>query len=178
MQPHASPIRLIPLGGLGEFGLNSLVVEWNEELLLVDAGILFPGTDLPGVDSVVPDFAYLAERKGALRGIVLTHGHEDHIGALGWALEAAPAPVYATPLTMRLAKRRLVERGITAKTHHLLPGVMEQIGPFRVHPVRVAHSVSDSVALAIETPAGTIVISGDFKIDATAPPLERTDVDA
>ena len=176
--PSGSPLRLIPLGGLGEFGLNSLVLEWEGHLLLVDAGLLFPSAEMPGVDSVVPDFAYLAERRDALRGIVLTHGHEDHIGALGWALEAAPAPVFATPLTLGLAKRRLVERGIRPDTRHLVPGSPVDIGPFCVHPIRVAHSVLDAVALAIETPAGVVVVSGDFKIDATAPDTERTDTES
>src|SRR5687768_17115553 len=123
---------------------------------------------MPGVDSIVPDFQYLAERPGGLRGILLTHGHEDHIGALGFALQAAAAPVYGSRLTLGFARRRLQERGINADLRVLTPGQPTEIGPFRVHPIRVAHSVLDSLALAIETPAGVVLASGDFKIDAGA----------
>jgi ribonuclease J len=172
------PLRLIPLGGLGEFGLNAMVLEWEDNLLLLDAGVMFPGHDTPGVDSIVPDFAYLAQRRAHLRGIVLTHGHEDHIGAVSFALAAAPAPVYGSPLTLGFLGCRLRERGVTADLRRLTPGEPVEVGPFRVHPIRVAHSVLDSLALAIETPAGVVVASGDFKIDALAPPEERTDLDA
>jgi ribonuclease J len=171
-------IRLVPLGGLGEFGLNALVLESQGRLLLIDAGMLFPSPEMPGVDFIVPDFDYLAERRGQLDGIVLTHGHEDHIGALAFALAAAPAPVYGGRLTLGFARKRLQERGVTADLRVLQPGVPVEIGPFRVHPIRVAHSVLDSLALAIETPAGVVLVSGDFKIDADAPKEERTDVDA
>jgi ribonuclease J len=170
-------LRLIPLGGLGEFGLNSCVVEWEGERLLVDSGAMFPSLDMPGVDSVVPDFAYL-EAGGTLRAIVLTHGHEDHIGALSFALQAAPAPVYGTALTLGFARRRLVERSIDADLRPIVAGEPVEAGPFRIHPIRVAHSVSDSLCLAIETPAGTIVFSGDFKIGADLPANEQTDLDA
>jgi len=171
-------VRLVPLGGLGEFGLNALVLEWEDHLLLLDAGVLFPPAEMPGVDSIVPDFEYLAERASRLRGILLTHGHEDHIGALSYALQAAPAPVYGSRLTLGFARKRLQERGVHADLRTLVPGQPVEIGPFRVHPIRVAHSVLDSLALAIETPAGVVVASGDFKIDGAAPPDERTDVDA
>jgi ribonuclease J len=171
-------VRLIPLGGLGEFGLNALVLEWQEHLLLVDAGVMFPNAEMPGIDSVVPDFQYLAERADRLQGILLTHGHEDHIGALSFALQAAEAPVYGSALTLGFARHRLRERGVAADLRTLVPGVPTEVGPFRVHPIRVAHSVLDSLALAIETPAGVILASGDFKIDKTAPEGERTDVAA
>ncbi len=171
-------VRLIPLGGLGEFGLNALVLEWSGHRLLVDAGVLFAGAEMPGVDSIVPDFAYLAEKPESLHGILLTHGHEDHIGALCFALQAAPAPVYGSPLTLGFARQRLRERGVSAELRILRPGQPQAIGPFRVHPIRVAHSVCDSLALAIETPAGVVLASGDFKIDGDAKPEERTDVAA
>ena len=170
-------VRLIPLGGLGEFGLNALVLEWEDHLLLIDAGMLFPTAEMPGVDSIVPDFEYLAERRGRVRGILLTHGHEDHIGALSYALQAAPVPVYGSRLTLGFTRRRLVERGIKADLRTLRPGEPVEIGPFRVHPIRVAHSVLDSLALAIETPAGVVLASGDFKIDPQADPAERTDLE-
>jgi ribonuclease J len=140
--------------------------------------MLFPSADMPGIDSVVPDFEYLAERANRVRGIVLTHGHEDHIGALSYALQAAPAPVYGSRLTLGFARKRLQERGVAADLRTLTPGKPVAIGPFCVHPIRVAHSVLDSLALAIETPAGVLVASGDFKIDAQAPPDERTDVES
>jgi ribonuclease J len=174
----SKPIRLVPLGGLGEFGLNALVLDWEGHLLLVDAGMLFPPADLPGVDFIVPDFAYLAERREQLHGILLTHGHEDHIGALSYALAAAPAPVYGSRLTLGFARQRLRERGATAELRTLVPGRPVEIGPFRVHPIRVAHSVLDSLALAIETPAGVVLVSGDFKIDPEAPAEQATDLEA
>jgi ribonuclease J len=170
-------VRLIPLGGLGEFGLNALVLEWQDHLLLIDAGMLFPTAEMPGVDSIVPDFEYLAERRSRVRGILLTHGHEDHIGALSYALQAAPAPVYGSRLTLGFTRRRLAERGIKADLRTLRPGEPVEIGPFRVHPIRVAHSVIDSLALAIETPAGVVLASGDFKLDPQADPAERTDLE-
>jgi ribonuclease J len=171
-------LRLVPLGGLGEFGLNAMVVEWQGHLLLVDAGVMFPSAEMPGVDSVVPDFQYLAQRAAHLHGILLTHGHEDHIGALGFALTAAPAPVYGSRLTLGFARRRLQDRGMSADLRTLTPGQPVELGPFRIHPIRVAHSVVDSLALAIETPAGVVVASGDFKIDPLAPPEERTDLES
>ena len=175
---EAQEVRLVPLGGLGEFGLNAMVLEWRGEVLLLDAGMLFPPAEMPGVDSIVPDFDYLAERRDRVHGILLTHGHEDHIGALSHAVQASPAPVYGSRLTLGFARKRLQERGVSADLRVLSPGQPAQVGPFRVHPIRVAHSVLDSLALAIETPAGTVLASGDFKIDATAPPEERTDLEA
>jgi ribonuclease J len=174
----APPLRLVPLGGLGEFGLNALVLEWQDQRLLLDAGVLFPPSEMPGVDLIAPDFAYLAARPEALVGILLTHGHEDHIGALSFALQAAPAPVYGSRLTLGFVRRRLQERGVSAELRPLVPGQPVELGPFRVHPIRVAHSVLDSLALAIETPTGVVLHGGDFKIDAQAPPEERTDIEA
>jgi ribonuclease J len=177
--PDPSPLRLVALGGLGEFGLNSLVLEWGEESVLVDAGVGFGTAELPGVDSVVPDFRYLAQRRGGLRGILLTHGHEDHIGALSFALQAAPGtPVFGSALTLGFVRRRLRERGVEADLRLLTPGQSVELGAFRVHPIHVAHSVVDSLALAVETPAGVVVLTGDFKIGQGTAPDEQTDVDA
>jgi ribonuclease J len=169
-------VRLVPLGGLGEFGLNSLLVDYAGERLLVDAGMLFAGAEMPGIDSIVPD--YEALREGRLHGILLTHGHEDHIGALFFALQVRSVPVYGTPLTLGLVARRLRERGQSGDLRPFTPGQSVELGPFRVHPIRVAHSIVDSVALAIETPAGTLLHSGDFKIDPNAPADQQTDVEA
>jgi ribonuclease J len=172
-------LRLVALGGLGEFGLNALVLEWGSECLLIDAGALFATAELPGVDSVVPDFKYLSDRPGSVRAIVLTHGHEDHIGALAFALQAAPgAPVFASRLTLGFVRRRLRDRGLEADLRLLTPGQPVEVGSFRIHPIRVAHSVVDSLAVAVETPAGVVLASGDFKIGPGAAPDERTDVDA
>jgi ribonuclease J len=174
----APEIRFIPLGGLGEFGLNSFALECAGRILLIDAGLMFPHADLPGVDSIVPDFSYLAERKDAVEAIVLTHGHEDHIGALSFALAAAPAPVYGTPLTLGLARRRLRERGMSVDARPIAPNQPVAIGPFVLHPIAAAHSIPQSLALAIETPAGIVIVSGDFKLNRHARPEERTDLAA
>src|SRR6185295_5919959 len=131
-------LRLVALGGLGEFGLNAMVLEWEGHRLLLDAGVLFPSAEMPGIDAIVPDFAYLKSRPESLHGVVLTHGHEDHIGALAFALKAAPAPVYGSRLTLGFARRRLQERGMTAELRALVPGKPVELGPFRLHPIRVA----------------------------------------
>jgi ribonuclease J len=172
-------LRLVGLGGLGEFGLNALVLEWQAECLLVDAGMGFATAEMPGVDSVVPDFEYLSDRNRSVRAIVLTHGHEDHIGALAFAVEAAPeAPVYGSRLTLGFVRRRLRERGVEADLRLLTPGQPVDAGAFRVHPIRVAHSVIDSLALAIETPVGVVLMTGDFKMAHGPADDEQTDVDA
>src|SRR5262245_18160564 len=126
-----SHLRLIPLGGLGEFGQNALVVEWEKQHLLIDAGLMFPGPETPGIDAIVPDFRYLAQSPGSLHGIVLTHGHDDHIGALPFALDAARAPVYGSALTLGLARERLQERSASAQLEELIPGRAVSLGPFR-----------------------------------------------
>ena len=169
-------LRLVSFGGLGEFGLNALALEYSGRLLLVDAGMMVPSAELPGVDMVVPDFQYLAEHADRVEGIVLTHGHEDHIGALAHAVTAAPAPVFGGRLTLGLAQRRLRERAVSADLRPVVPGQVIERGPFRIHPVSVAHSTFDSYALIIETPAGTVAVSGDFKLASDAREQERTDV--
>ena len=157
--------------------MNSLILDWEGHRLLVDAGMLFPPAEMPGVDYIVPDFSVLADPAHTLHAVLLTHGHEDHIGALSFALQAAPVPVYASRLTLGFVRRRLRDRGVSADLRPLEPGRATRIGPFRVHAIRVAHSVLDSFALAIETPAGVVLHGGDFKLDAGAPPDERTDTD-
>jgi len=154
-----------------------MILEWEDHRLLLDAGMLFPSADMPGVDYIVPDFSVLAEEGRTLHAVLLTHGHEDHIGALSFALQAAKVPVYGSRLTLGFVRRRLRDRGVSAELQTLLPGQPVEIGPFRVHPIRVAHSVLDSLALAIETPAGVVLHGGDFKVDAGAPPDERTDLE-
>jgi ribonuclease J len=158
-------LRIVPLGGLGEFGLNSLVVEWGEDAILVDAGAMVPASELVGVDAIAPDFSYLRRPGLELHAVFLTHGHDDHIAALAFALRIRNAPVYGTRLTLGMARHRLRDRDASADLRPLSPGESVEAGPFRVHGIRVAHSVSDALALAIETPAGTLIHSGDFKLD-------------
>ena len=165
--PGEPAVRLIPLGGLGEIGLNMMLIECGRDILAVDCGLLFPDDEMPGVDFAIPDFAYLRERRDAFRGVVLTHGHEDHIGALSYLLREFPVPVYGTPLTLAVAKHRLAEQGVLdqADLRTYAPGDRLVIGGFTVEPIRVTHSIADGIGLAIETPLGTVVHTGDFKLD-------------
>ncbi|HET9855126.1 MAG TPA: ribonuclease J [Methylomirabilota bacterium] len=165
--PGEPAVRLIPLGGLGEIGLNMMLIECGPDILAVDCGLLFPDDEMPGVDFAIPDFAFLRERRDAFRGVVLTHGHEDHIGALSYLLREFPVPVYGTPLTLAVAKHRLAEQGVLdqADLRTYAPGDRLVIGGFTVEPIRVTHSIADGIGLAIETPLGTVVHTGDFKLD-------------
>ena len=166
--PGEPAVRLIPLGGLGEIGLNMMLIECGPDILAVDCGLLFPDDEMLGVDFAIPDWAYLRERRDAFRGVVLTHGHEDHIGALSYLLREFPVPVYGTPLTLAIAKHRLAENGVLdqADLRVYAPGDRIVIGGFTVEPIRVTHSIADGIGLAIETPLGTVVHTGDFKLDA------------
>lgn len=158
-------LKVTPLGGLGEVGLNSMVVEHSGERLLIDCGILFPRPDQLGVDIVVPDFSVLRDDPEAFKAVVLTHAHEDHLGALAWLLREHPVPVYGTPFTLALARHRLEEAGLTAELREFGPGARVAIGGFEVEPVHVTHSVPDAVGLVVKTRSGTLVHSGDFKLD-------------
>jgi ribonuclease J len=162
-------LRLVPLGGLGEVGKNMLAVEYGRNILVIDAGIMFPESDMLGVDYVIPDWGYLRDKKDLVRAIVITHGHEDHIGALHHFLGEFDVPVYATRLTRGLIEVRLKQKGVLneAKLNTFAPGDNVRIGPFEVEPYHVCHSIPDGVGLGITTPAGLIVHSGDFKIDHT-----------
>ena len=165
--PVEPAVRLIPLGGLGEIGLNMMLVECGPDILAVDCGLLFPDDEMPGVDFAIPDFSYLKERRDAFRGVVLTHGHEDHIGALSYLLRDFPVPVYGTPLTLAIARHRLAENGLLdqADLRSYSPGDRIAVGGLTVEPIRVTHSIADGIGLAIETPIGTVVHTGDFKLD-------------
>jgi ribonuclease J len=164
-------LQIIPLGGLGEFGMNCLAVRWQDDILVIDAGLMFPETELLGVDIVVPDITYLVENKEHVRGIVLTHGHEDHIGGLPWILSELNVPVYGTEFTLAYVEGKLDEHKMLDDTEliEIAPGAKFTLGPFTVEPIRVTHSLVDCVALAIETPVGVIVHTGDFKIDLSPP---------
>ena len=163
-------VRLIPLGGLGEIGLNMMLVESGDDLIAIDCGLMFPDPDeMPGIDHVIPDFAYALAKRDGFRAVFLTHGHEDHIGALSYLLRSARVPVYGTPLTLALVGERLREHGLleTADLRQMRPRDRIEVGPFRVEPIRVTHSIVDGIGLAIHTPVGTIVHTGDFKLDAS-----------
>jgi ribonuclease J len=166
------PLRIIPLGGLGEFGLNMMLIEYGDAAVAIDCGLMFPGADLLGIDLVVPDVSYLIERKNYLKAIILTHAHEDHVGALPYILKHLPVPIFGTRLTLGLLASKLEEHDLddTADIHEITAGKPWDIGPFRIEGIRVTHSLMDCLALALETPAGTIIHTGDFKIDNT--PME------
>ena len=147
-------VRLIPLGGLGEIGLNMMLVESGDDLLAVDCGLMFPDDELPGIDHVIPDFSYALARRDGFRGVLLTHGHEDHIGALPYLLREAPVPVYGTPMTLALVGERLREHGLleSADLRPMRPRARFDLGPFGIEPIRVTHSIVDGIGLAIQTP--------------------------
>jgi len=160
-------LKLIPLGGLGEFGMNCLALHWEDDIIVIDAGLMFPETELLGVDIVVPDISYLVENKEHVRAIILTHGHEDHIGGLPWILSELKVPVYATEFTLAYVEGKLEEHELLDETTliEITPREKFSIGPFTIEPIRVTHSLVDCVALAIETPVGIIIHTGDFKVD-------------
>jgi ribonuclease J len=165
----ATNLRIVPLGGLGEIGKNMMSVEYGRNILIVDVGIMFPEANMPGIDYIIPDWEYLHDKKDLVRGIVITHGHQDHIGALPHFLQEFDAPVYASRLTRGLIEVRLKKSRMLAGTtlHTFAPGDVIEIGPFTVEPYHVCHSIPDAVGLGITTPAGLIVHSGDFKFDHT-----------
>jgi ribonuclease J len=171
-------LRMIPLGGLGEIGLNMMIVECDQDILILDAGLMFPEEYMPGVDVVIPDFQYLKDQKQDIKAIILTHGHEDHIGAMPFFLKEFNVPVYGTSFTIELLKEKLREHRLLQSTilHKVKPGEIARFGPFTVEYIRVNHSIVDGVGLAIETPEGTLIHSGDFKIDQTPVDGQVTDL--
>ena len=165
-------VRIIPLGGLGEFGLNMMVIEYGDAAIAVDCGLMFPDANLLGIDLVIPDVSYLLEASAKLKAIVLTHAHEDHVGALPYILKHLDVPIYGSRLTLGLLANKLKEHNLedSAEVHEITAGQPWDIAPFRLEGIRVTHSLMDCLALAIETPVGTIIHTGDFKIDNT--PME------
>jgi ribonuclease J len=162
-------LQVIPLGGLGEFGMNSMALRYDDDIIVIDAGMMFPDSELLGVDVVTPDFAYLKEHRTMVRGLILTHGHEDHIGGVPYLLSQLNIPVYGTPFTLAMAERRLEEHRLLkdADLREVEPGDRVNLGPFEVHFIRVTHSTVSCVALAITTPLGVVLHTADFKIDQT-----------
>jgi ribonuclease J len=170
-------LEVVPLGGLGEFGMNMLALSWGETTIVIDAGVMFPDPELLGVDRIIPDLTYL-QQKGRVAALVLTHGHEDHIGAVPHVAPLVRGPIYGTPLTLALIESKLEEHGL-AGAQTLVPVKPRErvtVGPFEIEFIRVTHSMPDCVALAIRTPAGVIVHTGDFKIDQTPIDGELFDV--
>jgi ribonuclease J len=172
------PLKIIPLGGLGEIGLNMMVYEYDDVIFIVDSGLMFPEDYMLGVDYVIPDMEYIRTNKAKVHAIILTHAHEDHIGALPFLLKEVQVPVYATAFTLGIVRNKLEEHDILATTdlYEISPRDTLRIGPFELEFIRVCHSVVDGVGLAVKTPVGTIIHTGDFKIDHTAQDDLKTDV--
>ena len=162
-------LKIIPLGGIEEIGKNMTVFEYGNDMIIVDCGVAFPEDDMLGIDLVIPDFSYLEKNKDRIKGLVITHGHEDHIGAIAYLLKQIDVPIYGTKLTVGLITNKLEEHGLakTAKLNVVKQGQTIVLGKMRVEFIRGCHSIPDSVALAIHTPIGTVVHTGDFKIDYT-----------
>lgn len=171
-------IRIVPLGGLGEIGKNMTVFECREDKFIIDCGLSFPDSEMFGVDLVIPDFSYVIENKDSIKGIVITHGHEDHIGSLPYLLREVNFPIYATPLTKGLIENKLAEHSLDkfAEINVIHPGDRIEFGCMTAVPIHVNHSIPDAVGFAIESPAGTVITTGDFKIDYTPPQGETTDL--
>lgn len=166
--PKEHKVQIIPLGGLGEIGKNMTVVRYDNHMVLIDAGLAFPDDEMLGIDVVIPDYSYLIEHKEMLLGILVTHGHEDHIGALPYLLKDFDVPIFATRLTLGLIQSKLKESNLNyIKATVVQPRDMIKLGPFRIEFMRVSHSIPDSVGIAVHTPLGTIVHTGDFKLDHT-----------
>ena len=162
-------LQVIPLGGLGEFGMNCMAIRWADDIIVIDAGLMFPESELLGVDIVVPDISYLIENRQRVKGIILTHGHEDHIGGLPWILSELNVPVWGTEFTLALLEDKLDEHGLldAADLREMHADERFKVGPFTIHPIQVTHSLVDCVALAIHTPLGVLIHTGDFKVDPT-----------
>ncbi len=171
-------LQLIPLGGLGEFGMNCMAVRYGDDIIVIDAGMMFPDAELLGVDIVTPDFAYLEQNREKVLGLILTHGHEDHIGAVPFLLSEINMPVYSAAFTLNMVERRLDEHGMLgdAKLHRVKPGSRIQLGAFSIEFIHVTHSIVSSMALAITTPLGVIIHTGDFKVDPTPTDNEPFDL--
>ncbi len=172
----ASKLKMIPLGGVSEIGKNMTVVEYGNDMVVIDCGLIFPDEDMPGIDIVIPDMTYLTENAAKLRGFLITHGHEDHIGALPYALEKFNVPVYGTSFTIALIEHKLDEMHLSGrKLNCVKSGDKVELGCFRVEFIKTGHSIAGALALAVTTPIGTIIHTGDFKVDFT--PIDGEPID-
>ena len=173
-------LKIVALGGLGEIGLNMMVLEYGDTMFVVDAGLMFPEDYMLGVDYVIPDMTFLRQNAGKVAGVVLTHAHEDHIGALPYLLRSINCPVFGTPFTLGMVRHRLEEQDLLsqAQLHEIHPGERLRLGPFEMEFIRVGHSVVEGIGLAIETPEGRIIHTGDFKISHPRMSDMGTDIDA
>src|SRR5438552_4167441 len=171
-------VRIVFLGGLGEIGRNCFCIEVGDRILVVDCGLMFPDSDMPGVDLVLPDFTYLRENAQRVEAVFLTHAHEDHAGALAYLLRDVPVPIYGSPLSLGLARNRIEEAGMLGRTELVAvhDGERRHIGPFDCEFIPVTHSVPSAFATAYHTPVGTILHSGDFKLDLTPVDGRKTDL--
>src|SRR5208337_2908144 len=171
-------LHVMPLGGLGEFGMNMTAIRYGDDIIVIDCGMMFPEAELLGVDLVMPDLTYLKENAANIRGLILTHGHEDHIGAVPYFLGDIDVPVYGTAFTLALVERRLEEYDLERDPvfHKIKPKQIVDIGPFKVEFIHVTHSIVSAVALAITTPLGVIIHTGDFKVDPTPTDNELFDL--
>ena len=171
-------LKVIPMGGLGEIGLNMMVLEYEDTIVIVDAGLMFPEEEMLGIDIVIPDFSYLLKNRDKVAGLVVTHGHEDHIGAVPFLVRELPIPIYGTALTLALIKEKLREHNLLDRADliQIAPRQVIEIGPFSFEFIRVCHSIPDGVGLAIRTPVGILIHSGDFKIDNTPVDGKRFDI--
>src|SRR3990172_4204015 len=162
-------LSIIPLGGIGEIGLNSTVLEYGDDIIVIDAGLMFPDAEMLGVDIVIPDFTYLIQNRHKVRGVVITHAHEDHIGALPFFLREIKVPVYGTRLTLGFIKEKLKEHDLDTEVELITvkPRDVVELGCFRVEFIRVTHSIVDGCGLGITTPAGVVMPTRDFNIDPT-----------
>ena len=168
MARKPNKLRIIPLGGLGEVGKNITVIEYKEDIILVDCGMSFPEDEMLGIDVVIPDVTYLFKNKEKIRGIVLTHGHEDHIGGLPYILKKINVPIYGTRLTLGLLENKLKEHQLkNVELNEVKADDVIKLGCFKIEFIKTSHSIPDSVALAIDTPVGMVFHTGDFKIDYT-----------
>ena len=163
-----SSVRIIPLGGVGEIGKNMTAIEYEDDIVVVDCGSVFPRQDMPGVDLVIPDITYLVRNRDRIRAYLVTHGHEDHIGAFPYVYPSVPAPIYASRLTCALIYEKMEDHGISnVQLYVVKPQEVIQTGQFSVQFIHVSHSIAGAYALAITSPAGTVLVTGDFKIDYT-----------
>ena len=170
-------VRIIPLGGVAEIGKNMTVIEYENDIIVVDCGSIFPKEDMLGIDLVIPDVTYLVRNMERVRGMLITHGHEDHIGAVPYVVRQVPVPIYGTRITLALIENKLREQRVSGVQLNVVkPKDTIQLGAFSIQFIKVSHSIAGAVAMAITCPAGTIIVSGDFKIDYTPIDGEVTDL--